>query len=532
MSAAAALDTACYFAAVEARKLGFSPIPLYDGKFPAMKWKPFMEWPMSLRKLQKVWTPNAGLGLVMCAGSTDAARNTISLDYDDVMDAYEEHRSILPANAVMRSGRESGGGRRVFLRVPEPIHTASHPQLGNGLKLLGRGSQTVLPPSLHPSGALYQWESGSLATIPSIELDHLEQIGFQPQPVLREIEARRPGWIPSNAWLILVGEQVRAQRHAIEQKAITIMLAEGLPKSSIVDAFQKHAYPGSKFQERRNKSEEEGLRWLEHSINKAQAYLATGRNHAEFEIIRRLSATIHNIDFPGRCGDTDRAVFGVLLRIIEERGKLVHNRDGAPRFTCSISLRKIAELSQIRFETVQKAIRRMVNTGWLQLVKPTDGLHSNEYVFVPDLFSESATKTDHSSKKEDVRSDPLMSQNFTILEENPVFRSRGGFGKNGLRIYLRLEETPDLTAAEISKAVRIVRRTVERKLSHMVRHEVVICEDRRYRLNPGRDLDAVASKLGLRLVALNQKLQHKAQRVMQIQRIERLKQDAAKEIRL
>jgi hypothetical protein len=65
----------------------------------------------------------------------------------------------IPQTLGFRSGR---GGRRIFLRLPPGV-AYPRPVLGvNRAKLdfLSVGSQTVMPPSAHASGALYEWVYG------------------------------------------------------------------------------------------------------------------------------------------------------------------------------------------------------------------------------------------------------------------------------------------------------------------------------------------------------------------------------------
>jgi Bifunctional DNA primase/polymerase, N-terminal. len=59
-----------------------------------------------------------------------------------------------------------GGGRRLMYTIPAgiklPKYSKNHPEKPhNECALLGDGNQTVLPPSRHANGDLYEWKGGS-----------------------------------------------------------------------------------------------------------------------------------------------------------------------------------------------------------------------------------------------------------------------------------------------------------------------------------------------------------------------------------
>jgi putative DNA primase/helicase len=69
----------------------------------------------------------------------------------------------LPPTLEFVSGRENGGRRLLYAIPPGVVLRSTHPkgeEIAGGLSLLGCGSQTVMPPSRHRSGRLYQWVPG------------------------------------------------------------------------------------------------------------------------------------------------------------------------------------------------------------------------------------------------------------------------------------------------------------------------------------------------------------------------------------
>lgn len=88
----------------------------------------------------------------------------VGIDIDDA--DGETLLNDLSAGDIPRTWEyTTGKGRRLIYRLPEGVHVRSVPFTRIGtkveiLRFMGERSQIVLPPSTHPSGAKYRWESG------------------------------------------------------------------------------------------------------------------------------------------------------------------------------------------------------------------------------------------------------------------------------------------------------------------------------------------------------------------------------------
>lgn len=51
------------------------------------------------------------------------------------------------------------GGRHLYFTSPNPIHNDQSAKLGAGIDIRGIGGQALCPPSQHPEGGIYQWET-------------------------------------------------------------------------------------------------------------------------------------------------------------------------------------------------------------------------------------------------------------------------------------------------------------------------------------------------------------------------------------
>ncbi len=167
---------ACLEAALAYLAAGWCPIPLcppdhvgvgrehgrtcdHPGKAPLVAaWTSFaaLPTPDEVRGWWKRW-PNANVGVVMGAVS-----GVVGLDVDGP--AGEEALTAvltcgtLPAPAA---AFRTGGGRRLLFSIPSGLVVRISRQKLAGehaeLRLLGEGSQTVVPPSRHPAGGYYEW---------------------------------------------------------------------------------------------------------------------------------------------------------------------------------------------------------------------------------------------------------------------------------------------------------------------------------------------------------------------------------------
>lgn len=167
---------ACLEAAIAYLAAGWCPIPLCPpdhigvprghgkscespGKAPLVSgWSSFAQLPTEaeVRQWWKQW-PNANVGIVMGAISS-----MIGLDVDG--EAGETAWTKVQAAGVFPAPLASfktGGGRRLLFEIPAGLLIAIGRQKLEGdhaeLRLLGEGSQTVVPPSRHPAGGYYLW---------------------------------------------------------------------------------------------------------------------------------------------------------------------------------------------------------------------------------------------------------------------------------------------------------------------------------------------------------------------------------------
>ena len=168
---------ACLQAALEYLALGLSPLAVCPpdhagvgkthatkckspGKAPWGPWEDFQERPPTEAELKAKWRANPtlnvgaalGLPIVRIDSEGDAAEAQL----------LEISGGDLPPTWEFRSGRKDGTGRGILYRTPVGVvfRTTGQSFADGELRFQAKGAQTVLPPSRHKDGNLYEWLPG------------------------------------------------------------------------------------------------------------------------------------------------------------------------------------------------------------------------------------------------------------------------------------------------------------------------------------------------------------------------------------
>src|SRR5271157_2742843 len=106
------------------------------------------------------------------------------------LQALERRGCVLPQTLVTRTGR----GRHIWLKWPAngTVIRNSAGKLGPGLDVRGAGGYVIVPPSVHPSGAAYEFVDGNAPIAPASEwlLEMLAQTSAAAEPPLSVAQTR------------------------------------------------------------------------------------------------------------------------------------------------------------------------------------------------------------------------------------------------------------------------------------------------------------------------------------------------------
>ncbi|MTW16620.1 hypothetical protein GJ689_10425 [Rhodoplanes serenus] len=159
---------------------GYNPLTIEPGKKSpggydrADGWRPMWKWsewcnkpiPENILRGWSAW-PDAGIG-VACGFNGLVA---VDIDRDDLLDVI---LPLLPRAHVAKRGSK---GATLFYRGNAGVIRTNHFRTADGaglLDILSHGSQTVIPPTLHPAGVEYTWTTDFMLW--DLRVDELESL--------------------------------------------------------------------------------------------------------------------------------------------------------------------------------------------------------------------------------------------------------------------------------------------------------------------------------------------------------------------
>lgn len=157
-------------AAVEYASLGWSVLPVKpQEKRPLMQnWTQYIRSKASVGMLQSWFDNLSGAGVGMVTGRIS---NIVVIDVEST--CPESIESILRRYPTQLVSRTGSGGYHLYYQYPANVGTISNRVgLFEGVDLRADGGFIVLPPTIHPSGGVYQWVSrGIPGMFPAVLLD-------------------------------------------------------------------------------------------------------------------------------------------------------------------------------------------------------------------------------------------------------------------------------------------------------------------------------------------------------------------------
>ena len=110
--------------------------------------------PNVIREWWRKW-PDSNVGIA--AGKS----GLLVFDIDSYKDKYAGQKLLTSADEQTLTSLTGSGGTHLLYQMPEDAYYSNaRGALPHGIDIRGFGGQFVAPPSMHPSGRRYQWESG------------------------------------------------------------------------------------------------------------------------------------------------------------------------------------------------------------------------------------------------------------------------------------------------------------------------------------------------------------------------------------
>jgi hypothetical protein len=135
--------------AIEHARRRWSIIPVVGKKSKGL-WKPFQEQPADERMLRQLFSAADITGLAVVTGSVSGG---LAVRDFDLADSYEAWAAQHPNDASSLPTVQTARGMHVYGRLDEEVFA----NLGDGELRAACTHYVLLPPSVHPTGAVYRW---------------------------------------------------------------------------------------------------------------------------------------------------------------------------------------------------------------------------------------------------------------------------------------------------------------------------------------------------------------------------------------
>ncbi len=174
--------------ALEYAARGWPVFPLSPReKKPLKGTRGFLDASTNERILNRFWDANPNCNIGVATGK-ESGFFVIDIDGEKGSKSFtqlETELGALPDTLEQKTG--SGVGRQLFFRWPATREVRNKQNLRPGVDIRGDGGYIVVPPSIHPSGGVYEWPYGDqtpIAEIPPAWLDFI----CPPKKVIRPWE--------------------------------------------------------------------------------------------------------------------------------------------------------------------------------------------------------------------------------------------------------------------------------------------------------------------------------------------------------
>lgn len=316
----------------------------------------------------------------------------------------------------------SGIGRHIYFTLTGYIPGNSSmlsPQIGSGEFRYGKGAYVLAPPSFIEGYGGYTWLQGDVSTLPVVEYSFIAGLLDHPNTVDVEKETRKDTRnikLTRNQKSMLNGKGVDKykSKSEFEYALIVSLVNTGRDWNEIFEIFNR--YPcGGKYSEMYSKNRKQADRYLRRSYDKAFHWAKTNTSVGRQRALDAEAWAMAR-PWPGRTGAYDRDAYLAHIQIAKTSGKIIYHA----------SCRTISELSNMPRATAARATKRLVDAGYLEIIRPDIGKCATEYRLV---ISETLPPP------------PVVRKCLISNIEHDVF-CRKGLGKSSKLIWEVLSEGP------------------------------------------------------------------------------------------
>ncbi len=346
--------------------------------------------------------------------------------------------------------------------------------------VLGNRKYTVAPPSLHPSGMVYEWLHRAGPQPPLVSLDTLGVLGLGLETVGRRRARGKMHELPVVADRVLVEQDTSAYHSDSEAEFAVCLSLIGVGYGDADIMYLLSLFPPPHYakvgETHFKRSVLDQARMKQRPPDRASSRRPGDPHSSAF--MRWAEAR----PWPGRTGNTDRAVYLALCQRMR--------MDGGIPFRGSV--REVAELAGVNKETACAALSRLVKAGLVHLEGQDGAARSARYSLAVHVLSEyvpvaqepvcppPASGENQSQTRTVGEAYALVGVSVRNSEAHDVWHSLA-LGKSALACWTTLQAAPGLTEAEIVARTGKTRPTVRLALGKLDGHGLAHADDGHWR---------------------------------------------------
>jgi hypothetical protein len=334
-------------AALELFDLGLNVLPVKWGKKkPIGPWKILMSTRLPREAIDSEFR-KVNLGVL----TGRLSRNLFVVDCDSRA-SFDDERERLNSFGLAKWVVNTHKGGHIWLfSVDGEVQNFQQ----GGIEIWGRKHYVLAPPSIHPSGDLYQWHRREGEHPPMLTARMIEQL----YPGLK-VRRQSRQFLPPTAEKVLVQRDLGKYLtwSEAEYSSVLSLVRARYTDQEIIGLFQEYRPPHFS-------SKKEPEDWLlTYMINPAREEIGLGSSTYRHQIDRVITWA-ENRPWPGRIGLTDRKVFLACC----ERAQI----ESVDSFRAS--QRETAEKAGVHKDTAKRALKRLCEAGLIKKVVTDDLAH-------------------------------------------------------------------------------------------------------------------------------------------------------------
>lgn len=439
--------------ALKLHRLGFNVFPLPLEKKGGFRWKKLVYTHLEFFHVLPLFAFPCNAAVMM--GRT--SDNLFVLDCETEAVLAEQTQKLRSAGIPIWMSKTGGAARggHLFLRCADGEVINIHPGVYPDLEVRGNGCYVVVPPSIHPdTGLFYEWGLRETTAPPLVSLKQLDWLKLRVTKQNSHTPLPYPDLSARNRDFLLHGAHEGERNNRLFSAACDIVGNNYHHQQTINQLAAAAQNSGLEMSEIRktiasalSKPRLPAKPDLQQEDDKQPAWYKA-RYWAEHR------------EWTGRTAEVDRAAFLAAC----ERGK---KADGQGRFRTAV--REIANFARITHSTASKALRRLVEAGYLiKEITHDKASESSLYRFGAETqLNLQDWYTEYFPAGMDV--------NVLNLQMLPDASEQGALGKAAYRIY-RVMCTVDeqLTAKEWAAAAQVSLGKLYRALTKLIEWGLVV----------------------------------------------------------